>query len=138
MDPKHRQELLEKVQTAAGHQAVLHSAYSAVAHGKFDEFATFLTDDVRLSISGFAPMDGVWNGRDAVAAATRRNFGMVDAQKPAIEHIVAQDDTVVALLREHGTFKSDGRAYSVRAVQWFTFQNGKISAIDEIVAPSTD
>jgi hypothetical protein len=48
--------------------------------------------------------------------------------------LVSQGDRVAVLLRESGVFKSTGEAYSIRAVQWFTFADGKIKRIDEIVA----
>jgi ketosteroid isomerase-like protein len=137
MDPTYKERLLSKVRSLdpPDLQAVLHSAYDAVVHGRFDEFATFLTEDAQLSIAGIPPLDGVWRGRDAVVAATKKNFGMIDNQQPDIERMVAQGDSVVVLLRERGTFKAEGRAYSVRVVQWFTFENGKISGIDEIGTP---
>lgn len=137
MDPTYKDQLLSQVRnftSAPDHQAVLHSAYDAVMQGKFDEFAAFVTEDVQLSISGLPEMDGVWHGRDAVVNATRKNFGLVDAQQPEIEHMITQGNVVAILLRERGSFKEDGRVYSVRAAQWFTFTDGKISKIDEIVA----
>jgi ketosteroid isomerase-like protein len=139
MDSVYKDQLLSKVRSFTSdppdHQAVLHSAYDAVVHGRFDDFAASLTEDVQLHISGLQEMDGIWRGRDAVADATRKNFGMVDAQQPEIEHMITQGNVVAVLLRESGTFRADGRAYSVRAVQWFAFTDGKISRIDEIAAP---
>jgi ketosteroid isomerase-like protein len=89
---------------------------------------------VELHISGFSALDGTWRGRDEVVAATRRNFAALDGQKPAIESTISQGDSVAVLIRESGIFKSNGQAYSIRAVQWFTFSNGRIKKIDEIVA----
>jgi len=40
----------------------------------------------------------------------------------------------VALIRERGVIKADQRFYSVRAVRWFSFDEGKIKRIDQIVA----
>jgi hypothetical protein len=48
--------------------------------------------------------------------------------------MIADGDRIAVLLRESGILKSNGQAYSVRGVQWFTFADGKISKIDEIVA----
>ena len=139
MDPKHRDDLLAAVQAVeAEHQNVLHSAYRAVADGRFEEFANFVTEDVELSISGWPPMDGIWRGRQEVVAATRKNFGMVDVQQPQIERVLAQGEMIVVLLKERGTLRADGQAYYLRAVQWFTFRDGKISRIDEICAPCAD
>ena len=93
-----------------------------------------VADDVELNIFGFGPMHGTWRGRKDVVEATRRNFGLLSNQQPEIEDIISQGDRVAILLRETGTLKSDGQAYSVRGVQWFTFADGKIKKIDEILA----
>ncbi len=115
-------------------QVVLHGVYSAVVQGDFDAFAESLTEDVELNICGFGPMDGRWRGRNQVVEATRRNFALVASQQPEIEGMIAQGDSVAVLLRESGVLNSTGQAYSIRCVQWFTFANGKIKRIDQIVA----
>ena len=115
-------------------QGVLHAAYDAIIRGDFEAFRESLSEDVELSISGFPPMNGTWRGRNEVVAATRRNFAEVDHQQPTIEGIICQGDSIAVLLRESGTLKSTGKAYSIRAVQWFTFAEGKIKKIDELAA----
>jgi ketosteroid isomerase-like protein len=115
-------------------QTVLHGAFDAIIQGDFDAFGASITEDAELSVCGFGALDGTWRGRDEVVAATRRNFGLLANQKPQIESMISQGDRVAVLLRESGVFKSSGQAYSVRGVQWFTFSNGKISKIDEIIA----
>jgi len=138
MDREYTDRLLLKTDSAATKdirdpQAVLHQAFQAIIGGNFDAFADSITDNVELNISGFGALDGIWRGRDEVVAATRRNFALLANQKPEIESIIAQDDRVAVLLRESGVFESSGQAYSVRGVQWFTFADGKIARIDEIV-----
>ena len=54
-------------------------------------------------------------------------------QKAEIESMISQGEQVAVLVRESGVVKSSGQAYSVRGVQWFTFANGKIKKIDEII-----
>jgi ketosteroid isomerase-like protein len=114
--------------------AVLHAAYDAIIKGDFDVFGESVTDDVELNIHGFGPMNGTWRGRNEVIAATRQNFASVITQKPEIEAMISQGDAVAVLLRETGVFKSSGEAYRIRGVQWFTFSEGKIKKIDEIIA----
>jgi ketosteroid isomerase-like protein len=114
--------------------SVLHRAYDAILAGKFDEFGSWMTDDVEMNISGFGQLDGSWRGRADVVEATRRNFGALSGQQPEIEAMISQGDSVAVLLRESGVFRSSGQAYSVRCVQWFTFAGGKIRKIDEIIA----
>jgi ketosteroid isomerase-like protein len=115
-------------------QTILHRAYSAVLQGNFDAFSDSVTEDVELNIWGFAPMDGNWRGRSEVIAATRKNFGLVTGQQPEVEGIISQGACVAVLLRESGVVKSTGQPYKLRGVQWFTFADGKIKKIDEILA----
>jgi ketosteroid isomerase-like protein len=115
-------------------QAVLHAAYDAIVRGNFEAFGETVTEDVELNICGFGALDGAWRGRSEVVEATRRNFALIGIQQPEIEGMIRQGDSVAVLMRERGTFKATGQAYSIRAIQWFTFASGKIRKIDEIVA----
>jgi len=83
-------------------------------------------------------MNGNWHGRDEVVAAVRANFGQLARQRPEVESMIGQDDVIAVLFHESGTFKLDARAYRVRVVQWFTFTDGKLKKIDEIVAGAMD
>ena len=139
MDREYGERLLATARSEATNepgdlQAVLHSAYGAVIRGDFDAFGELVTEDAELSICGFGALDGSWRGRNDVIAATRKNFAAVDSQQPEIESIVSHGNCIVVLLRESGVFRSTGQAYSVRGVQWFTFSDGKISKIDQIIA----
>jgi ketosteroid isomerase-like protein len=139
MDREYTDRFLQTTSTAAtadikDPQTVLHAAFDAIIQGNFDAFGESVTDDVELNIRGFGPLDGTWRGRDAVVAATRKNFDLLANQKPQIEGMISQGDRLAVLLRESGVFKSGGQAYSVRGVQWFTFADGKIRKIDEIIA----
>jgi len=139
MDREYTTRFLRTTSSAATKDAtdpktVLHAAFDAILHGNYDLFGESVTDDVELSIRGFSGMEGTWRGRDEVVAAARTNFAMLVEQKPEIESMIAEGDRIAVLLRENGVLKSNGQAYRVRGVQWFTFANGKISKIDEIVA----
>jgi ketosteroid isomerase-like protein len=120
----------------AAPETVLHTAFESIIQGDFDAFGQSVTDDVELNIRGFGALDGTWRGRAEVVAATRKNFALVAEQKPEIENIISQGDRIAVLLRERGVFKANGQPYSVRGVQWFTFADGKIKKIDEIIANS--
>jgi ketosteroid isomerase-like protein len=139
MDREYTDRFLRTTKAAAttdagDRQTVLHAAYDAIIRGDFEAFGESVTDDVGLNICGFGPLDGTWRGRHEVVDATRRNFCLVADQRPEIERMIAGEDCVALLLRESGVFKATGQAYSVRAVQWFTFARGRITKIDEIVA----
>ena len=139
MDREYTDRFLRTTSSAATEnitdpQTVLHASFAAIIQGNFEAFGDLVADDVELSVCGFGLMDGTWRGRDDVVAATRRNFGLVANQKPEVESIICQGDHIAVLLRESGVLKSSGKAYSARGVQWFTFSDGKIKKIDEIIA----
>ena len=137
MEPEYTEWLFQTVGTAAAKDAsalpaVLLGVYTAIIQGDFEAMGNSMSEDVELSICGLGPMDGNWRGRKAVVEATRKNFAFVDSQRPEIESIICQGDCAAVLLRESGVLKATGKAYSIRAVQWFTFADGKIRKIDEI------
>jgi ketosteroid isomerase-like protein len=139
MDREYSDKFLRTTSSAATDdvgdpQTVLHGVFDAVIQGDYEAFAKSMTEDVELNVIGFGPLDGSWRGRDEVVAATRRNFGLLGEQKPEIESMISQGDRIAVLLRESGIFKSNGQPYSVRGVQWFTFADGKIKKIDEIIS----
>jgi ketosteroid isomerase-like protein len=139
MDPEFTDKFLRTTGSAAtavasDPQTVLHASFDAIIQGNFDLFGQSVTEDVELNIRGFGELDGSWRGRDEVVAATRKNFGLLGEQKPEIESVISEGNRIAVLLQERGVFKASGQAYSVRGVQWFTFADGKISKIDEIVA----
>jgi ketosteroid isomerase-like protein len=141
MDREYSARFLETTGSAATEkvtapETVLHKAFDAIIHGDFDVFGQWVTDDVVLSINGFGAMDGTWRGRDEVVAASQRNFEMLVEEKPEIEAMISQGNSIALLLRDHGVLKSSGQAYSVRGVQWFTFVDGKISKIEEFLGGS--
>jgi ketosteroid isomerase-like protein len=139
MDGEYSDRILRTTGSAAtgdtsAPQSVLHAAFDAILRQDYDAFGQAVTDDVELSIRGAGAMDGSWRGRDEVVSATRRNFGLLVDQKPEIESMISDGNRIAVLLRETGRYKASGEAYSLRGVQWFTFINGKIQKIDEIVA----
>jgi ketosteroid isomerase-like protein len=139
MDREYTDRFLRTTSTAASEntsdpQTVLHASFDAIIQGNFEVFGESLTDDVELNVRGFGALDGTWRGRDEVVAATRKNFALLSNQKPEIEGMISQGESVAVLLRESGIYKSSGQTYSVRGVQWFTFEGGRIKKIDEIIA----
>jgi len=124
-------------ESSEANRETLHSIYDAVIRGDFDAFGEFLTDDVELDIRGVASMDGNWRGREQVVEAARANFSQVADQKPEIESMISGNNSIAVLFRESGAFKLADRSYRFRVVQWFTFADGKVKRIDEIVASTS-
>jgi len=135
MHPEYAERILTTVQTGdPGPQAILQTAYGALIRGDYDTFADSLAEDAELHIAGFEPINGTWRGRKEVAEAARGNFALLTGQQPQIDAMVKEGDSIAVLLRESGLLKSTGQPYRVRVVQWFTFAQGKIQTIEEIVA----
>lgn len=139
MPSGHLDRFLETVRPAitdeaSDHRAILHAAFAAVLRADFETFGGFISDDVELSIRGFGEIDGTWKGRGQVVAATRENFGKIGSQEPVIQGLVAAGNCIAVLIEEAGVFKTNGEPYHVRGVQWFTFEDGKIQRIEEIIA----
>jgi ketosteroid isomerase-like protein len=139
MDPEYTDKFLSTVSAAATATprdplVALHAVYDAIIKGDFDAIGESMSDDVELNINGFAPLDGAWKGRREVVAAAKRNYAQVESQQPTIDGMISQGDSVAVLMRESGVVKSSREAYSIRAVQWFTFADGKIRKIDQIAA----
>lgn len=114
--------------------ATMHRVYAGAMDGNFEVFLDELAADAELSICGFPPMSGTWRGPDTIIEAIRGNFALVESQHTALEGMISDADRVAVLLRESGTLRATGEAYTVRFVQWFTFHAGKIARIEQICA----
>jgi ketosteroid isomerase-like protein len=107
----------------------------ALADQDYAAVGALLADDVEFEIIGSAslPMAGRTRGRDQVLEATRANFAHVDQQRPQIEAVVAQGDSVVIFAREEGRFKPTGRTYTLNWVQIYTVVDGRITRMRELL-----
>lgn len=108
--------------------------YRIIAREDFPALGELLADDVIFEIIGSSanPLVGYTQGRQQVIDAARRNFALLDDQRPQIESVVAQGDTVVVIARESGRFVPTGRAYEFHWVQVYTFREGKLIRIREL------
>lgn len=113
--------------------STLHQIYGTLVRGDYHQFAELVSDDAEMHIRGFAPMNGSWRGRDEVVAATRRNFAMITEQKPVIDKILSHGDSVIVLVNETGILDSKD-PYNLRAIQWFTFEAGRLKRFDQVMA----
>jgi ketosteroid isomerase-like protein len=109
-----------------------------IARDDYDAFSRVVSDSVSLKI--LAPPDVPFirnaEGAPAFLEAVRRNFAMLEDQKPVVLSIVAQGDSVVCIVREQGRYAKDGRPYDLHAAQEFVFREGKLERIFEICVPS--
>jgi ketosteroid isomerase-like protein len=115
-------------------QIVLNQLFEAIVRSDFDAVGALMADDVELSICGFPGLEGTWRGKDKVVATAIRNFGNLENQRPKIEAMISNGGSTAVLLQESGKVKSTGQEYSIRAVQWYVFENGKVKKVDQIAA----
>jgi uncharacterized protein len=108
--------------------------YRLIAQSDFEALGDMLSDDVVFEIVGSLgnPLVGYARGRNQVLEAARKNFQLLEDQKPEIQTVVAQGDTVVVMAREKGRFAATGKEYEFHWVQFFTFKDGKVIRIREL------
>jgi ketosteroid isomerase-like protein len=113
---------------------LLQEQYRAVARQDFAGAMAFFADDVQFEIYGpkELPFTGKWRGRDEVATALAKNFALLADQRPEIQHLVAQGDTVVLFARESGRFLPTNKPYDIHFVQLFQFRDGKVVLVREV------
>lgn len=124
----------------SGHVRSVQLLYHALARGAFAESLELVTEDFELEIFGppQSPFNGKWQGRDNVLAAMQRNFGLLEDQRPVIQSVVAQGNMVILTAREEGRVRATGYTYRVQWMQEFTFADGKINKVRELVDGSAD
>lgn len=108
--------------------------YRIITRQDFEALGEMLADDVVLEIVGSSdnPLAGQAQGCQQVIETTRRNFALLADQRPEIETVVAQGDTVVVIAREQGRLVATGQSYDLQWVQVFTFKEGKLTRIREL------
>jgi ketosteroid isomerase-like protein len=108
--------------------------YRLIAQSDFEALGDTLADDVVFEVVGSPanPLVGCAQGRDQVVEVVRKNFQLLEDQKPEIQSVVAQGDTVVVMARESGRFAPTGKEYDFYWVQFFTFGDGKVIRAREL------
>ncbi len=126
----------EKVAEAANVER-LRTFYEAAARRDFQGFADSLTDDVESEIIGPAslPFHRKLTGKAEVLEGVPKNFAHLEDQTPVVVAVVSQGDEVVVFGHETGRFKESGEPYALHFVQRYTFRDGKIARVFQILAP---
>jgi ketosteroid isomerase-like protein len=130
-DPDHGTKAAERANIQA-----IQRAFRAIAANDLQAFAGMLAEGAVLEILGppQVPFLGRWEGRDEVAGAVWRNFALLEEQRPEVRSVVAQGDTVVVHGRESGRVRETRQAYDFEWVQFYTYRDGYVSVVREIVA----
>jgi hypothetical protein len=74
-------------------------------------------------------------GRDSVVEALRRNFSLVTEQRPRVIEMVESEDVIAIRMEEGGRIAETNALYSVRGIQWFRFEQGKLKIVEEFLQP---
>lgn len=117
---------------------LIQDAVLAIGRNDMEALREMLADDVRLDIRAPENLSFASQavGREQFLEAVKRNFGEVQNQRPGIEAVVAQGDTVVVMSREEGEIRRTGEPYRIDCVQRFVCRDGKIALIHEVAAPA--
>ncbi len=93
-----------------------------------------MTDDFEMEILGppDIPFTGSWSGREEAIATLKRNFAMVEDQRPELLGVSAYRDAVLVMARESGVVTATRQPYDVHWVQWFTFRGDRLCRVLEI------
>jgi ketosteroid isomerase-like protein len=118
----------------AANVARLVDMYRAIGRGDFAAALDLFANDMDMEIIGpsAVPISGRWRGKDQVAAALVRNFSLFEDQRPRVQSVVAQGDTVVVMGHETGRYRPTGRTYELHWVQFFTFRDGQLTRFREL------
>ena len=123
----------------SAHIRTVQAQIDAIGRGDLSAALESAREDVLLEI--FAPPEFPWirtaRGLADLHAAMTHNFGSVDDQRPEIQNVVAEGESVVLFGREHGVIRETGHPYDVQFVQRFTFVEGRLASI-RIVAAKTE
>lgn len=113
---------------------VLTGAYSAFGAGDMEALGGFLADNVFWQIGGTGPLDGDYQGREAVfgflAALAERSGGTFSIE---VTTLMGNDTHASALLRETGT--REGRQLDATVVHFVAVADGQITGF---LASSSD
>ena len=106
----------------------------AIGRDDLTAVGEMLTDDVRLEVLGpdELPFMREAKGRARMLEAIKENFGAVRDQRPKIEAVIAQGDTVIVMMGEEGEVRATGKRYRIRGIQRFIIREKKVEMVEEL------
>lgn len=114
----------------------LRAFYEAAERRDFQGFADSLTDDVESEIIGpsWLPFHRKLSGKAEVLEGVPKNFSHLEDQSPVVTSVVSQGNEVVVFGHETGRFRESGDRYALHFVQRYTFRDGRIARVFQIIA----
>jgi ketosteroid isomerase-like protein len=125
--------LQDRKKDAEERRRVLFEMMRLIGENDFTGLGRYFTEDVRFSVAGYPPIDGEWEGQEAVLGSIANNFSLVALQRPEITGMVEQDDVIVMKFIETGQLGHRNQAYRARGVFWFEFSGSLVRSIEQVV-----
>lgn len=112
----------------ASNVRAVRACYEAIARGDPAALAAAMSEDVLLEIVGppHMPINGRWEGRGPVLAATARNFAQFTDQRPELNMVRAEGDMVFVIAQETGTYLPTRKVYDLWWMHAFRLRAGKV------------
>lgn len=125
-------------QEEAANIQLIEKVVLAIGRGDFDAMGELLVDDIRLEIHSAQTLPFIHSadGKRDFLNAVRHNFGTLRSQRPIIEAVVAQGDTVVVVSREEGELRESGAHYEVHVMHRYVCRDGKMALVQEFLVPA--
>ena len=123
----------EKLEEASNVR-LIQTLITAIGRDDLTTVGEMLAKDVRLEILGpdELPFIREANGRAEMLEAIRQNFGAVQDQRPRIESVIAQGETVIVMLEEEGEVRATGKRYRIKGMQRFIIREMKVELVEEL------
>jgi len=116
---------------------VIKNLLKAIGSDDLPAVEEMLAEGVRLEIPGTdeLPFIRKAKGREQMIEAIKQNFGALQNQRPSIEAVIAQGDTVIVIMEEEGEIRASGKKYQTKGMQRFVIREGKVELVEELFVP---
>lgn len=130
---------VERKTIEAGNVARLQTLYAFVADGDLNSFVDELHPEIEYENVGpeDIPFVNEAYGPEEVGDALAHNFSLLEDQKPVVNSVIAQGDSVVVFASEEGRFRETGSEYQLQWVQQFTFLDRKLIKFRQVLDSAT-
>jgi ketosteroid isomerase-like protein len=121
----------------ASNVRLIQNIVAAIGRDDLALVSEMLAEDVKLEIRGAdkLPFIRYANGREQMLDAIIVNFSSLQNQKPVVESVIAQGDTVIVTMEEEGEVRATGKKYRIKCVQRFVIKDGKVALLEEQGTP---
>jgi ketosteroid isomerase-like protein len=122
----------DEKQNEAANVRLIKGFITAIGRNDLAAAEGMMADNVTLEILGVdeLPFIRKARGQAGLLEAIRQNYGALKDQRPNIEAVIAQGDTVIFILREEGEIQASGQKYRIKGFQRFVIREGKIESME--------